>query len=161
MTLPLNDLKRTYERDADALDHAILSAVRSGWWLSGEENRTFCDSFARYIGVTNCIGVANGTDALEIAMRTLAQRSEAERREVVTVPNAGGYSTIALRQVGLIPVYADIERGSQLASTDSILACLTTATAFVVITHIYGGVFDVEALRSAMDGRCIPPVRRR
>lgn len=153
MTLPLNDLKRTYERDADALDHAILSAVRSGWWLSGEENRTFCDSFARYIGVTNCLGVANGTDALEIAMRILAQRSEAERREVVTVPNAGGYSTIALRQVGLIPVYADIERGSQLASTDSILACLTTATAFVVITHLYGGVFDVEALRSAMDAR--------
>lgn len=153
MTLPLNDLKRTYERDAEALDRAILSTVRSGWWLSGEQNRTFCASFAQYIGVTTCIGVANGTDALEIAMRALLERSESERREVVTVPNAGGYSTIAARQLGLTPVYADIERGSQLASTDSILASLTTATAFVVVTHLYGGVFDVEALRAAMDTR--------
>ncbi|KAA0970397.1 hypothetical protein FPY71_07710 [Aureimonas fodinaquatilis] len=90
MALPLNDLKRVYQQDAEAIDHAVLTTVRSGWWLNGEQNRNFCSAFAQYIGVTNCIGVANGTDALEIAMRALAERCGQERREVITAPNAGG-----------------------------------------------------------------------
>ncbi|KAA0970396.1 erythromycin biosynthesis sensory transduction protein eryC1 [Aureimonas fodinaquatilis] len=65
----------------------------------------------------------------------------------------GGYSSIALRQIGLIPVYVDVERSSQLVSAASVLAALTEATAFVDITHLYGGVFDVEALRIDMDAR--------
>lgn len=153
MTLPLNDLRRIYGQNSSLLDEAVLSAVQSGWWLNGERTKAFCKSFSEYVGVDHCIGVGNGTDALEIAMRALfASRCEG-RREVITVPNAGGYSTIALRQLELTPVYADIEEASQLASPASILAALSPRTGIVVVTHLYGGIFDVPSLRAEMDAR--------
>lgn len=151
MPLPLNDLKRVFAQDADALDAAVSGVLRSGWWLNGERTKRFCADFAAYVGAERCIGVANGTDALEIAMRALVEIRAGDRREAVTVANAGGYSTIAIRQLGLVPVYVDVAEGSQLASQASILAALSDQTAFVVITHLYGGVFDVEALRTEMD----------
>ncbi|MBE7186245.1 MAG: DegT/DnrJ/EryC1/StrS family aminotransferase, partial [Methylobacterium mesophilicum] len=73
------------------------------------------------------------------------------KREVVTVPNAGGYSAIAARLVDLVPVYADIEEASQLTSLESIVSLLSTDTALVVATHLYGGVLDVGRLRAMMD----------
>jgi dTDP-4-amino-4,6-dideoxygalactose transaminase len=72
--------------------------------------------------------------------------------EVVTVANAGGYSTIVCRLLGLTPVYADIEERSQLASLESAVSCVTAQTAFVVATHLYGGPLDVPLLREMLDG---------
>lgn len=151
MTLPLNDLKRIYLQHSQAIDDAVRSTAGSGWWLNGERTQTFCSSFANYVGTTRCVGVANGTDALEIAMRALLDLRSVGQQEVVTAANAGGYSTIALRRLGLIPIYVDIDEASQLASPHSILAALSPATAMVVVTHLYGGVFDVATLRTDMN----------
>lgn len=158
MHLPLNDLKRIFETDASSLEEAVSATLRSGWWLNGERTRAFCAAFSEYVGAARCIGVANGTDALEIAMRALIELRCEDRREVVTVANAGGYSTIALRQLELIPVYVDVEHDTQLASIPSILSALSADTAFVVVTHLYGGVFDVVELRAKMDDAGFPYV---
>ncbi|HSE66985.1 MAG TPA: DegT/DnrJ/EryC1/StrS family aminotransferase, partial [Gemmatimonadales bacterium] len=96
-----------------------------------------------------CILVANGTDALELALRAI-HVSCPTGREVVAVPNAGGYATTACRQVGLVPVYADIEERSQLLAIESAVAALSGQTLAVVATHLYGGVVDVPALKRAM-----------
>ena len=128
-----------------------MAALSSGWFLNGSRAAAFCRNFADYIGVRHCVAVANGTDALEIAMRTLIEVRKPAGREVVTVANAGGYATIACRLLGLLPVYADIESASQLASIESVLAALSDDTALVVATHLYGGVLDVRRLRSTMD----------
>lgn len=149
--VPLNDLRRAFSARAAALTPAIQETLASGWWLNGRQLEGFCDEFAHYLGVGHCVGVANGTDALEIAMRALLRVRAKVGREVVTVANAGGYSTIACRLIGLTPVYADIEEASQLASLDSILACVTAETALVVATHLYGGPVDVPRLRATLD----------
>ncbi|MFL9829185.1 DegT/DnrJ/EryC1/StrS family aminotransferase, partial [Rhodoplanes sp. SY1] len=99
----------------------------------------------------SCIGVANGTDALEIAMRALVGLRGQGGTEVITVANAGGYSTAACRLVGLTPVYADIEEASQLVSLPSVVAALGEQTALVIVTHLYGGLVDVGQLRAMMD----------
>jgi len=150
-SIPINNLKRIVDGDSAQLLAAARDTILSGWWLNGKRAEEFCAAFAAYIGVDHCIGVANGSDALEIAYRTLEASRQLKGREVVTVANAGGYSAIACRLTGFIPVYADIEEASQLASIDSILSCIGPETAFVVVTHLYGGVFDVGALRSRMD----------
>ncbi|WP_083507982.1 DegT/DnrJ/EryC1/StrS family aminotransferase [Aureimonas frigidaquae] len=158
MPIPLNDLKRTYSSNAAAFEEAVLATMRSGWWLNGGRAHDFCNAFASYVGVKHCVGVANGTDALEIAMRALVATRCAGRGEAITVPNAGGYSAIAMHQLHLTPVYADIDPTSQLASQTSILSALTPQTAFVVITHLYGNVFDVPSLRKEMDALGFPHV---
>lgn len=151
VVIPFNDLRRAQRRRADELGAAVATTLASGWWLNGPELDGFCGEFARYLGVDHVVGVANGTDALEIAMRALLAVRGNAGREVVTVANAGGYSTFACRLVGLTPVYADIEEASQLASLDSVLACVKDETAFIVATHLYGGPVDVPRLRRMLD----------
>ena len=149
--VPINDLKRLYEANADRISRAASSVLASGWWLNGQEAAAFCQEFAAATGTDHCIGVANGSDAIEIAMRALIEVRGLRGREAVTVANAGGYSTLACRLIGLVPVYADVEEVSQLASINSIISALSAETALVVVTHLYGGVLDVPALREKMD----------
>lgn len=148
----MNDLQRIIAGESgEGLLNAANRALNSGWWLNGQEASAFCSDFAAYLGVSDCVGVANGTDALEIAMRAIVELRTPSRSEAITVANAGGYSTIAARLVGLTPVYADIEEASQLVSLDSVLSVISEKTALVVATHLYGGVVDVPALRAKMD----------
>lgn len=146
--IPINDLKRIVDPRLLEVAHRALS---SGWWLNGHLTDMFCKSFASYVGVDHCLGVANGTDALEISMRALVDVRERVGSEVITVANAGGYSTIACRLLGMTPVYADTEESSQLASLESVVSAIGNETALVIVTHLYGGVVDVPRLRSMMD----------
>lgn len=130
---------------------AARRVISSGWWLNGKETSLFATEFANYLGVEFCLPLANGTDALEIAMRTMGEVRGARYDEVVTVGNAGGYSSIACRLVGLKPVYADIDSKSLLMDMDSALSCVGSKTAFVVVTHLYGGVANVKNLRKMLD----------
>jgi aminotransferase EvaB len=155
-SIPLNDLKRTFDAHGPALLAAASGVMQSGWWLLGPKTREFCDAFAAYVGADACIGVANGTDALEIALRTIAQDARfgargSDRSEVVTVANAGGYATVACRLAGLTPVYADIEADTLLLSIEAAVAALSPDTVAVIATHLYGGLINVPALRRALD----------
>ncbi|TDR95011.1 DegT/DnrJ/EryC1/StrS family aminotransferase [Enterovirga rhinocerotis] len=157
MRIPLNDLKRLDPTLADELRRAADEVIASGWWLNGPKTSAFCEAFAAYLGASHCIGVANGTDALEIALRALLARdprfagADANPPEIVTVANAGGYATTAARAVGCAPVFADIAEESQLLAIDSAVAALGERSLAVVATHLYGGLVDVPALRAAMD----------
>ncbi|UVF18361.1 DegT/DnrJ/EryC1/StrS family aminotransferase [Microvirga terrae] len=162
-TIPLNDLQRMYAAYGDKLDQTALDVLRSGWWLNGPRNKAFCEAFAGYLGVGHFIGLANGTDALEIVLRVLLEKAlrsgsveqtatrTADAYEVITVANAGGYTSTACYLVGCTPVYADIEPESQLLSIPSAVAALSGKTVAVVATHLYGGLIDVPALRRAMN----------
>lgn len=163
ITIPLNDLQRMYTAYGDKLDQTALDVLRSGWWLNGPRNKDFCEAFADYLGVEHFIGLANGTDALEIVLRVLLEKAlrsgriepataqAADGYEVITVANAGGYTSTAGYLVGCTPVYADIEPESQLLSIPSAVAALSGKTVAVVATHLYGGLIDVPALRQAMN----------
>lgn len=149
--VPLNDLKRIVTDFGDDVMASASEALRSGWWLNGTRTKAFCEAFGNYVGAAHCIGVANGTDALEIAFRALLAVRAPKGREVVTVANAGGYSAVAARLAGLTPVYADIEEASQLVSIDSVLSCVSEQTACIVVTHLYGGAVNVPLLRERLD----------
>lgn len=148
--VPVNDMTRIVRENVAVLDNA-RAALASGWWLNGTEVREFCKAFADYVGTEYCLGVANGTDALEIALRAICDIRGGTGTEAVTVANAGGYSTVACRLAGLTPVFADIELDSQLASLPSVVGAVTDETRVVIVTHLYGGVVDVPRLRAMMD----------
>ena len=148
--VPMNDLKRLYAANQAEIEDAVLKTLRSGWWLNGACGEAFAANFAAAMGVSDCILVANGTDALEVGLRAILGVRRPVGREVITVANAGGYVTTACRQNDLVPVYVDIEEHSQLLSLESAISALSDQTVAVVATHLYGGVVDVPALKLAM-----------
>ncbi|WP_066584503.1 DegT/DnrJ/EryC1/StrS family aminotransferase [Sphingomonas pruni] len=147
-SIPMNNLRRRYLRHEADLLRISRDVLASGNWISGPHNAAFCREFAAATSVAYCIGVGNGSDALEIALRCVV--TDPARREVVTVANAGGYTTTACRLIGLTPVYVDVVEASQLVAIDQTVAAVGPATGAVVVTHLYGGLVDVPALRAAL-----------
>jgi dTDP-3-amino-2,3,6-trideoxy-4-keto-D-glucose/dTDP-3-amino-3,4,6-trideoxy-alpha-D-glucose/dTDP-2,6-dideoxy-D-kanosamine transaminase len=150
-TIPLQDTGRLYAEYANDLKAAAIGVMKSGWWLNGVHNAAFAREFADFIDASACIPVANGTDALEIALRALIHARQIAGDEVVTVANAGGYASTAIRHIRMTPVYVDIDIQTQLVNTESLLSALGPQTAVVVLTHLYGGVIDVSSIRNRMD----------
>lgn len=88
LNVPFNDLARLYHRNAATIEAEVIAVLRSGWWINGTRARAFTESFAEFIGVPHCVPVANGTDALELALRAVSAGTPG-KNEVVTVANAG------------------------------------------------------------------------
>ncbi len=147
MQVPLNDPKRQYVEIASQVDAAVARVLESGWYLMGSETKAFEAAFATFVGVNECIAVANGTDALEIALRALEIGAG---NEVMTVANAGGYSSSAIFAVGATPVYVDVDETLTLDLT-GIGDGLGNATAAIIATHLYGYAVDIGRLRRLLD----------
>lgn len=148
-SVPFNDLRRHWAPLAARLEDAVVRVLRSGRYLLGPETEAFEAEFASFCGVAGCAAVANGTDALEIALRAVGC---APGREVILTGNAGMYATTATLAIGADPVFAEIDRESLLLSPASAAALVTDRTAAVVATHLYGNVVDIDELR-----RQLPP----
>ena len=148
--IPVADCRRQYELLAERIDEAVAGVLRSGFYLAGPQTRAFEEEFAAYCGVRHVVGVGNGTDALEIALRAIGC---GPGDEVVTVANAGMYATAATILVGAVPVFADIEEKNLLISARSVARVLSDRTRAVVATHLYGQLCDVAALRRVLGDR--------
>ncbi len=152
MRVPLNDARRQYVALAGEIQAAVRETLESGWYIMGREHDQFEIQWAAYCQCSFAVGLANGTDALEIALRAVGCR---EGDEVITAANAGGYATSACRILGAVPVYADIDR-SLTVSPASVAEALGPRTKAVVVTHLYGKMADVEGVRAVLAGRDIP-----
>src|SRR5438034_3394905 len=106
MHVPLNDLRRNNKPYAAELRAAFDQVVGAGSFILGRHVTSFKAEFAEFCGVAHCVGMANGSDALELALRALGVSAN---DEVITVANAGMYSTVAIRAIGARPLYVDID----------------------------------------------------
>lgn len=143
-SVPFNDLRRAASEQAEKLTQAALRVIESGWFVQGSEHRRFEEGFARYLGVEHVMGVASGTDALELAMRAVTTSA---RRTIVTVANAGAYTTCAALAAGLDVAFADIDPEDHLISAGSLNHLLNERVCAVVVTHLYGRLADTAAVR--------------
>ena len=141
--IALNDLCRHHAPLRAALDAAIARVQDRGHYILGAEVEAFEREFAAYCGASACIGVANGTDALELALRAL---DIGAGDEVATVANAGGYASTAIRSIGATPLYAEIDDASLLLDPASLAQTVTPRTRAVIVTHLYGRLADVDAI---------------
>lgn len=107
----INDLSRHIEPLETNLKAAVSRVIKSGWFVLGPEVSAFEKEFADYCGTSHCISLANGTDALELALRALGIGAG---KTVLTVANAGMYSSVGILATGATPLYADISPDTQL-----------------------------------------------
>lgn len=154
--VPFNDLLRQNSVLKDELNDTSARVIASGWYVLGTENQKFEQEFAAYCGSDHAIGLANGSDALELGLRALGVTSGSK---VVTVANAGGYATTAIRSIGAIPLYIDVEPSSFLIDTSRLGALLDShSTSAVVATHLFGRMCDMAPIMTICASRGVPVV---
>jgi aminotransferase EvaB len=145
--IPVNDLSRAIEEDRDAIERAIADVLDSGWLVHGESHDRFESTFAGYVGTRHCIGVANGTDALTVALTALGI---GPGHSVGVVANAGFYASTACLEVGARPHYIDVDERSLNMRVDSLVTAIEREHLnAVVVTHLYGGLADMQQLVAA------------
>jgi dTDP-3-amino-2,3,6-trideoxy-4-keto-D-glucose/dTDP-3-amino-3,4,6-trideoxy-alpha-D-glucose/dTDP-2,6-dideoxy-D-kanosamine transaminase len=150
----INDLRRHATATTAAVRGAVDRVLESGWYILGRENDAFEQEFASYCGANHCIGVANGTDAIELGLRALSVQHGSR---VVTVANAGYYTLTALNAIGAVPVFADVDERTQLMSLDH-LGDLVAQGGIdaVVITHLFGLLHDMDAILRITEPTGVP-----
>ena len=145
----LNDLLRQTASLHNELAGALNRVLASGWYILGRECAAFEDEFAAYCRVPHCVTVGNGTDALELALRTLGV---GPGDLVATVANAGGYSTTAIRAAGAEPLYVDIDPATMNVSAADLRARITPRVRAVIATHLYGRMAEMPEVLEAAGG---------
>lgn len=125
------------------LTAAVQRVVESGWYLLGPELEAFEAELARYVGVGHAVGVANGTDAIELALRALGVGPGDE----VLAPAHTAVPTIcAIERSGAVPVLADIDPATYGLCPQAAAAAVTVRTKAIVAVHLYGHPADLNAL---------------
>ena len=152
----INDLKRHTKMMLPAIEQAIFRVMASGWFVLGPEAAAFESEFAAYCDTSHCVSLANGTDALELALRAL---DIGPGKTVLTVANAGMYSTVAILATGAMPVYADILPETLLMDVVDLDRILDQHQVdAVIMTHLYGLLGNVSEIIRCAHTRGIPVI---
>ncbi len=147
MNVPFVDLKIQYTLLKKDIDAAIQSVIDRTAFIKGEEVAQFEQNFANKYGLKNCIGVANGTDALYIAMKQLGI---GYGDEVITVANSWISTAESIVQTGAKPVFVDIDEYSTIDVT-KIEEKINENTIAIIPVHLYGQPCDMKTIKEVSD----------
>ncbi len=135
------DLQKITESYEPRLSAAIDQVVKRGWFLLGDEVRSFEKEYAEYIGTTYSIGVANGLDALRIIFRAYIEMGVMKEGDEVIVPaNTYIASILAITDNNLVPVLVEPDMRTYNLDLNLIEAKITAKTRAILIVHLYGQV---------------------
>jgi dTDP-3-amino-3,4,6-trideoxy-alpha-D-glucose transaminase len=146
MAVPLFDTSTPLAGLHDELRAAVDRVLDSGHYILGPEVSAFETEFASYCGAEHAVGVANGTEALTIALRAMGVGPGDE----VVVPSFTFYASAeAIPPTGATPVFCDIDPQTYCVTADTVKAALTPRTKAVIAVHLFGNiapVAEIEAL---------------
>lgn len=141
--IPLVDLRAQFASIRDDVMSAI-SAVLDGMHLFlGPEQQAFEREFARFCGTGDAIGVSNGTDAIELALRALGV---GPGDEVITQPNSFFATAEGITAVGATPIFVDVDAETATLDPSLLETAITARTRAVIPVHLYGRPADMDAI---------------
>ena len=150
MNIPILDLKRARQRIASDLEARWARILDENSYILGPEVREFEKGFADFLEVPACVGVANGTDALVLALRALGMKPGDE----VIVPAFSFFATAeAVAWLGGVPVFADVDPETLNLDPADAAARVTERTVGILGVHLYGRPFDVDAVLALCEKR--------
>lgn len=137
------DLKGQYKNIEVEIDNAIKQVLTNANYINGTEVKTFEENLGSFLGNTNVIACANGTDALQIALMALKLKPGDE----VIVPS---FTYVATAEVigllGLIPVMVDVDEHTFNLTAELITPAITAKTKVIVPVHLFGQCADMEPI---------------
>ncbi len=141
--IPFLDLKASYTELKSEIDGAVVRVLDSGWYIGGVEVDGFESDYADYCGAAHCVGVANGLDALYLALRAM----EVGPGDEVIVPSNTYIATwLAVSHCGATPV--PVEPDGRTCNIDPALieAAITSRTKVILPVHLYGQPADMDPI---------------
>jgi dTDP-3-amino-2,3,6-trideoxy-4-keto-D-glucose/dTDP-3-amino-3,4,6-trideoxy-alpha-D-glucose/dTDP-2,6-dideoxy-D-kanosamine transaminase len=150
----INDLSIKLLKYQAEIQEVIARVVHSGRLILGPEVERFEQAFASFLGSQNCVGLANGTDAIEIALMAMGVQAG---DLVATAANAGMYTTTALLALGAKPWFMDVDLLSHGVSEEQVALAIQSGAKAVVVTHLYGlGLPEIAAISRCCRDRGVP-----
>lgn len=144
------DLTKQYERYRGEIDEAILRVLNSGRYVLADEGRAFEEEFAKYCGANHCIGVANGTEAIQLAIKALDINAG---DEIITTPFTAIATISAIVWSGAIPRFSDIDAETFCLDPSKIEAAITPKTKAIMPVHLFGQSADMDPIMEIARGR--------
>lgn len=149
INVPINALDRHVAPLREALTDAFNTVIGSGYYVLGPQVKAFEAEFAAFCGVTNCIGVANGTEALELGLRSIGIKNG---DRVALVANAAMYGTTAVLACGAEPAFVDIDPATSTLDPHALEKSLAARPIdALIVTHLYGRLADMPAIMALAD----------
>lgn len=141
--IPFLDLMAPYEELRREIDDAIKRVVSSGWYVGGGEVDQFEAAYASYCSAAQCVGVANGLDALHLALRAMAV---GPGDEVIVPSNTYIATWLAVSQCGAKPVPVEPDSRTYNIDPAQIEAAITPRTKVILPVHLYGQPADMDPI---------------
>lgn len=144
VNVPFVDLRAQYASLKDDVEEAIKGVLARCDFILGDNVREFEEEFARYCGAKYAVGVASGTEALHLALRSLGM---GENDEVILPANTFIATVLAVSYTGATPVLVDIDPGTCNMDPEKIEDALTEKTRAVIPVHLYGMAAPMDEIR--------------
>lgn len=143
MTIPFLDLKATYTELQPELDAAIKRVLDSGWYILGGEVEAFEQEYASYCESKHCVSVANGLDALHLALLALGVGAG---DEVIVPSNTYIATWLAVNQCGATPIPVEPDAVTYNIDPARIETVITSRTKVILPVHLYGQPCDMDPI---------------
>lgn len=153
--IPFVDLRAQHAEVNLAVLQDIARVLGDAAFVGGPDVEAFEREFADYCGVEHCVGVANGTDAIELALRAVGVKPA---DEVIIPANTFIATAEAVARVGAVPVLVDVRADTLLMDAERVSDALTARTRAVVPVHLFGQIADIDQIAAALAGTSIPIV---
>jgi dTDP-4-amino-4,6-dideoxygalactose transaminase len=141
--VPFNDFAAHLAPIRAEIDAAIRRVLDAGWYILGPEVRAFECEIAAELGAQDAVAVANGTEAIQLALESLGIE---DGDEVVTSPLTAAFTALAIMRAGARPVFADLDPETLNLSPEAVERALSSRTRALVPVHLYGHPCDMEPL---------------
>jgi dTDP-4-amino-4,6-dideoxygalactose transaminase len=143
MKVPFLDLSASYCELQSELESAVLKSLRSGWYIGGEDVASFEADFSAYTHSAQCVGVANGLEALHLTLRAMGV---GPGDEVIVPSNTFIATWLAVSECGAVPVPVEPDEQTCNIDCSKILAAITPRTKVIIPVHLYGQPADLDAV---------------
>ena len=153
--IPFVDLGARVAALRGELEAAIGRVLGSGWFILGPEGEAFERELAAAFGAGEAVGVASGTEAIQLALSGLGVGAG---DEVVTSPLTAAFTGLAILATGARPVFADLDPETLNVSPEAVARAITPRTKALLPVHLYGHPADLDPLLALARGRGIPLV---
>jgi dTDP-4-amino-4,6-dideoxygalactose transaminase len=153
--VPFGDLKAHVSALRPQIDAALARVLDSGWFILGPEGEAFERELAAALQARQAVAVANGTEAIQLALEALGL---APGDEVVTSPLTAAFTALAILRAGAQPVFADVDPVTLNVSPETVARAITPHTRALLPVHLYGHPVDLDPLLEQARRRGIPLV---
>src|SRR3989344_7227595 len=143
MNVPFLDLKAGYLELQYEIDAAIKRVLESGWYILGEEVEAFEREYTAYCEAKHCVGVANGLDALHLALLALGVGAG---DEVIVPSNTYIATWLAVSQCGATPIPVEPDAATYNLDPGRIEAAITPRTKVILPVHLYGQPAEMDPI---------------